>query len=80
MPELGWNEIHWKPIELNVTKLQQQIYLQAKERNIRTVRRLQHGLLRHPQARLLAVRKVTQDNRGKVTAGVDGIKSLPPQD
>jgi RNA-directed DNA polymerase len=31
-------------------------------------------------ARCLAVRRVTQDNRGKHTAGVDGIKSLtPPQ-
>jgi len=31
-------------------------------------------------AKMLAVRKVTQDNRGKKTAGVDGVKSLtPPQ-
>jgi RNA-directed DNA polymerase len=29
-------------------------------------------------ARLLAVRRVTQDNRGKHTAGIDGVKSLPP--
>lgn len=29
-------------------------------------------------ARCLAVRKVTQDNQGKKTAGVDGIKSLSP--
>jgi RNA-directed DNA polymerase len=30
-------------------------------------------------ARLLAVRKVTQDNQGKKTAGVDGIKSVKPK-
>jgi RNA-directed DNA polymerase len=29
-------------------------------------------------ARLLAVRRVTQDNQGKKTAGVDGIKSVQP--
>jgi RNA-directed DNA polymerase len=29
-------------------------------------------------ARTLAVRRVTQDNTGKKTAGVDGIKSLSP--
>jgi len=29
-------------------------------------------------AKLLAVRRVTQDNHGKQTAGVDGIKSLSP--
>ena len=30
-------------------------------------------------AKMLAVRRVTQDNRGKKTAGVDGIKSLTPK-
>ena len=29
-------------------------------------------------ARALAVRRVTQDNCGKKTAGVDGVKSLTP--
>ncbi|WP_365673359.1 reverse transcriptase N-terminal domain-containing protein [Okeania sp. SIO3I5] len=27
---------------------------------------------------MLAVRRVTQDNQGKKTAGIDGIKNLPP--
>jgi RNA-directed DNA polymerase len=31
-------------------------------------------------ARLIAVRRVTQDNQGKKTAGVDGIKNVKPQD
>jgi len=30
-------------------------------------------------ARSLAVRRVTQDNQGKKTAGVDGVKSLTPK-
>jgi len=30
-------------------------------------------------ARLLAVRRVTQDNQGKKTAGVDGVKAVKPQ-
>ncbi len=29
-------------------------------------------------ARLVAVRRVTQDNQGKKTAGIDGVKSVPP--
>ncbi len=29
-------------------------------------------------ARLLAVRRVTQDNQGKKTAGIDGVKSVQP--
>ncbi len=30
-------------------------------------------------AKALSVRRVTQDNQGKKTAGVDGIKSLTPK-
>ncbi len=36
-------------------------------------------LLRSWSARLLAVRRVLQDNRGKRTAGVDGVASLTPK-
>jgi RNA-directed DNA polymerase len=36
-------------------------------------------LLKSRAAKLLAVRRVTQDNQGKNTAGVDGVKSLVPQ-
>jgi len=31
-------------------------------------------------ARLIAVRRVTQENQGKKTAGVDGVKSISPKD
>lgn len=44
------------------------------------VHALQKELTKSIEARLLAIRKVTQDNRGKATAGVDGIKSLKPED
>src|SRR5262249_5576194 len=48
--------------------------------DVRTVHRLQHLLVKSRSARLLAVRKVAQENQGKRTAGVDGVKSLtPPQ-
>lgn len=30
-------------------------------------------------AKVLAVLRVTQDNQGKKTAGIDGVKSLTPQ-
>jgi RNA-directed DNA polymerase len=44
------------------------------------VEKLQKLLLKSEAARLLAVRRVTQDNQGKKTAGVDGIKSVPPKE
>jgi RNA-directed DNA polymerase len=42
--------------------------------------RLQRLLQSSKSAKLLAVRRVTQDNSGKKTAGIDGIKSLKPEE
>ena len=40
---------------------------------------LQRLILSSNGARLLAVRKVTQENQGKKTAGIDGVHSLTPK-
>jgi RNA-directed DNA polymerase len=37
---------------------------------------LQKTLIKSREAKLLAIRKVTQDNRGKLFSGVDGISKL----
>jgi RNA-directed DNA polymerase len=76
----GWNTLPWTRIQRQVFKLQKRIYRASRRHDVRTVRKLQRLLLHSWFARLLAVRQVTQDNRGKRTAGVDGVKSLtPPQ-
>jgi RNA-directed DNA polymerase len=76
----GWNDIAWKSIEKNVFKLQKRIYQASSRNDQRRVRKLQRLMMSSRSAKLLAVRKVTQDNQGKKTAGVDGVKSLtPPQ-
>lgn len=49
------------------------------DNNIKLVRKLQHTLVKSRQSKLLAVRKGTQDNTGKKTAGVDGILFLTPR-
>src|SRR5207244_11334101 len=46
--------------------------------NSRAVHKLQKLLMKSQAARLLAVRRVTQENQGKKTAGIDGIKSVKP--
>ena len=38
-----------------------------------------HTLIRSWSAKCIAVRRVTQDNKGKNTAGVDGVKALTPK-
>jgi RNA-directed DNA polymerase len=55
-------------------------YRASQRGNHRHVEKLQKLLLKSEAARLLAVRRVTQDNQGKKTAGVDGVKSVPPKE
>jgi len=76
---LEWNQIDWKSVSILVQKWQQRIYSASKTGDMKGVRHAQHVLLNSYSARLLAVRRVTQDNKGKKTAGVDGIESLNPK-
>ena len=74
-----WNTINWRKVEKAVFKLQKRIYQASISGNVRKVRKLQKTLLNSYYAKLIAVRRVTQDNSGKKTAGVDGVKSLTPK-
>ncbi len=71
-----WNEILWRKLEKSSFKLQKRIYQASKCNDIRKMHKLQRLLLKSTSARTLAVRRVTQDNRGKKTAGIDGKASL----
>ncbi|MCA1995430.1 MAG: reverse transcriptase N-terminal domain-containing protein, partial [Coleofasciculus sp. S288] len=78
-PMVEWNQLNWRKLERVVFKLQKRIYKASQRGDVKTVRRLQKTLMRSWSAKCLAVRKVTQDNQGKRTAGVDGVKSLTPK-
>ena len=70
----------WHKLERHVFRLQKRIYRATERGNAQAVHRLQQLLLRSRSAQLLAVRRVTQDNQGKKTAGIDGVASLPPSE
>ena len=73
-----WSTIPWRKLERYLFRLQKRIY-QAKQRgDTRAVRGLKRMLKRSKAAKTLAVRQVTQDNRGKRTAGIAGVKNLNP--
>ncbi|MGB3614574.1 MAG: reverse transcriptase N-terminal domain-containing protein [Elainellaceae cyanobacterium] len=74
-----WGTINWRKVEVKVFKLQRRIYQAASRNDVRLVHRLQRLLARSWFARLLAVRRVSQDNRGKRTAGIDGVAKLGPK-
>jgi RNA-directed DNA polymerase len=73
-----WKTIPWKRVERTVFKLQKRIYRASLQNDRKKVHRLQRLLMRSQSGRMLAVRRVTQDNQGKKTAGIDGKKSLTP--
>jgi len=76
---MEWKNIKWKPIEFYVFKLQKKIYQASKNNNELEMIRLQKILISSKAAKLKAVRRVTQDNLGKKTAGVDNVKNLEPK-
>src|SRR3954452_2029675 len=77
-PIEDWSQIPWRKLEVYVYRLQKRIFRAASRGNVKAVHSLQRLLMKSQAARCLAVRRVTQDNRGKNTAGVDGVKSIPP--
>ena len=75
----AWNKLPWRKFEQHVYRIQKRIYRASQRGNTRAVQKLQKLLTKSEAARLLAVRRVTQDNQGKKTAGVDGVKSVRPK-
>jgi len=71
-----WNQINWRKAERLTFKLQKRIFRASERGDVKAVRKLQHTLINSWSAKCIAVRRVTQDNQGKNTAGVDGVKSL----
>src|SRR5713101_2167759 len=77
-PNVAWERLPWKKLEVAVYRMQKRIFQASKRGDTKTVHKIQKLLMKSEAARLLAVRRVTQDNQGKKTAGVDGVKSVPP--
>ncbi len=67
-----WNSINWEEVTRHIFDLQVQIFHAVKESgDYRTARRLEDLLIRSDATLLYAIKRVTQINTGKRTAGVD---------
>src|ERR1700737_1735650 len=77
-PSEEWADLPWRKLEHHLYHLQKRIFKPSERGDLKTVHQLQKLLMKSRAARLLAVRRVTQDNQGKKTAGVDGGKAAPP--
>jgi len=69
---LDWRQIDWHQADENVRRLRQRIFTASKAGDVARVRRLQKLMLRSRSNTLLSVRRVTERNAGRLTAGVDG--------
>ena len=67
-----WQAIRWSKVERDVQRLRQRIFTASREEDLKKVRNLQKLMLRSRSNALVSVRRVTQLNAGRTTAGVDG--------
>ncbi len=73
-----WSQINWKSVAKNVKNLRKRIYRATQNGQWNKVRSLTKLMLRSFDNLILSVRKVTQLNQGKRTAGVDKEVALTP--
>ena len=74
-----WHAVDWRRVEDDVRRLRQRIFTASKAGDLARVRSLQKLMLRSRANTLLSVRRVTERNAGRMTAGVDGEVVLTPQ-
>src|SRR5450756_761641 len=70
--DLDWHNIDWRQVEDDVRRLRQRIFTATQAGDLKRVRSLQKLMLRSRANTLLSVRRVTEINAGRKTAGVDG--------
>ena len=71
-PLVDWDAIRWRGVEDAVRRLRQRIFAASQAGDHKKVRNLQKLMLRSHSNVLLSVRRVTELNAGRKTAGVDG--------
>ncbi len=78
-PNWDWSSLDWKRVERNVFNLQKRIYKATKAGQHRRAKKLAKLLSRSKTTIILSVRRITQDNSGKRSTGVDGKKYKTPK-
>jgi RNA-directed DNA polymerase len=70
--EIDWLSVDWQQVEYDVRRLRQRIFTASQAGDLAKVRSLQKLMLRSRANALLSVRRVTELNAGRKTAGIDG--------
>lgn len=77
---IDWGQVQWRQVERDVRRLQHRIFMAKVRGDKRKVESLQRLLASSWSAKLLAVRKVAQENGGRKTPGIDGVVSTSDKD
>jgi RNA-directed DNA polymerase len=77
---LEWDQINWRSAERDVLRLRRRIFAAERAGDSARVASLQKLMLRSRSNVLVSVRRVTEHNAGRVTAGVDGKVALTSLD
>ena len=77
---LDWDRINWLRVEEAVRRLQHRIFMAKVRGDLRRMESLQRLLASSWSAKILAVRKVAQENDGRKTPGIDGVVSTSSED
>src|SRR3954468_19149307 len=78
--DLDWDRINWLQVEKTVRRLQHRIFMAKVRGDVQRMESLQRLLTSSRSAKLLAVRKVAQENGGRKTPGIDGVVSTSSED
>ena len=70
-PLEDWSQVNWHQVNRSVKNLRQRIFRARKLGNFRKLRSLQKLMQQSYANLLLSVRRITQTNKGKATAGID---------
>jgi RNA-directed DNA polymerase len=76
---LDWDAVKWRTVEDEVRRLRQRIFAASQAGDHKKVRNLQKLMLRSRSNALVSVRRVTEINAGRKTAGVDGKVVVTPE-
>lgn len=74
--EEQWRRVPWNKFDKQIRKIQERIYDASIQNDLTLVRRLQKLLVGLTSAKFIAVRRISQDNRKKLSAVFNVTASL----
>lgn len=74
--QIAWKDVNWTLVHKRLSRQQKRVYKASMERNKSKVHALQRRIIGSLDAKLMAVRLITTENKGRSTAGVDRQKTL----